>query len=159
MLRVGLLLRVQVHLEQPAPVGLVPRPLANNVGGKDQVLQQPLVDGGEGARAGALLRCQAPTLALGRHDPPLRKDNHVLARELLLQLPHQSRLHLVVLGQQAEGHEDDNGALTTRQVHLLGARDGQLTELRLELRRGSFQVHQRLRDALLQLGGGEAFAL
>ncbi len=55
MLDVGLLVLVEVHLEQPGSVQSDPDPLANNLGRIDQVVQDGVVHGHQGAAAGALL--------------------------------------------------------------------------------------------------------
>ena len=62
-------------------------PLAGDLGRPDEVLEDLLVDGGEGARTGALLAGGSVGVALGLgEDTALRKEDDELVGELLLEL-------------------------------------------------------------------------
>lgn len=61
--------------------------LAGDLGGEDEVLEGALVDGGEGARTGALLAELGTRLArLLGEDTALGDEDNELVRELLLEL-------------------------------------------------------------------------
>ena len=69
--------------------GELPDPLANDLGGVDEVVQDGSVDGLQGAGPGPLL-LQLVGLPGGLgQDPPLGDEDHVLPGELLLQLTDQ----------------------------------------------------------------------
>jgi len=83
------LLLVQDHLERSAAVLLGAETLADDLDGVDQVGEDGIVDGGEGARARALLLLgvagSARPLGPGQ-DAALGQDQDMAVRELLLQL-------------------------------------------------------------------------
>ena len=89
MLNVGLLALVQVAFEQAGSVQLYPDPLAYNLCWVDEVIQDVVVDGLQGARPGSLL-LQLVGLPGGLgQDGPLGNEHHMLATEFLLQLTDQ----------------------------------------------------------------------
>lgn len=83
------LLLVEDDLEDLAAVLAGADALADNLDGVDEVVQDGVVDGGQGARAGALLRLVAAraVAALGAGQDAARGDDQdVAVRELLLEL-------------------------------------------------------------------------
>mmetsp|Transcript_6257 Transcript_6257/g.17970 ORF Transcript_6257/g.17970 Transcript_6257/m.17970 type:complete len:237 (-) Transcript_6257:85-795(-) len=147
VLRGAAFLRVQVHLEDLGGVSAVPHALAHHLCRVHKVLQDCLVHGGEGAAAGAGIGL---TAGGGGHDAAVGDDDHVLAAELLLKLPHQPLLDLVEALQQPEGHVNDDGLAAASDINLLGGGDVQVPQVRLQLRVGCLQVEQSLGDRLLK---------
>jgi len=106
----GLLVLVQVHLDQLGAVQLDADALAHDLGGEDQILKDGVVHSGQSPGAGTLLlegvaglaRGLGQNLALANHDD-------VLARELLLQLADQDDLDLLEHLLLWNGHVDDDG--------------------------------------------------
>ena len=86
MLDVGLLVLVQMDLEEPGAVQLDPDPLSDDLGGVDEVVEDGVVHGHQGAGDGPLL-LQLVGLAGGLgQDAALGDEDNVLAGELLLKL-------------------------------------------------------------------------
>jgi hypothetical protein len=83
--------REYVHLDDLLLVSLDTGALAGDLGGVDQVLEELLVDGGEGAGAGAHLLGTGSAGGLG-HDAALGNEDDVAVRELLLELTGESIL-------------------------------------------------------------------
>ena len=74
--------------------------------------------GGQSTAAGAGALGAGAAGVVGAEDRSLRDDDHVLAAELLLQLPYEAGLDLVEVLQQAEGDEDDDGLLASGNINL-----------------------------------------
>ena len=86
MLDVGLLVLVQMDLEEPGAVEPDAHPLAHDLGGVDEVVEDGVVHGHQGAGDGPLL-LQLVGLAGGLgQDAALGDEDNVLAGELLLEL-------------------------------------------------------------------------
>merc|ERR1719250_567342 len=77
-------------------------------------------------------------------------EGDVLARELLLQLPHQAGLDLLESLQLGHRHEHNDGLLVVRAINLLSCSDVKLPELGLEVA-ADLQVQEGLADTLLDL--------
>lgn len=175
----GLLVLVQVHLDQLGAIQLDADALANDLGGEDQILKDGVVDGRQGAGARALLLQGIAGLArrLGQ-DLALTNHDDVLSRELLLQLANQDDLDLLEHLLLWNGHVDDdglrgrretNGLISTHQpaiqTYLLAAEldlartgDVQVAEVRLQVAVG-LEFHQGLGDGLLEIIGIRAAGL
>jgi len=152
VLHSGLLILVQVDFVEARTVELDANALAHDLSGVDEVIQSVLVDSHQGAAPWALLF--GVELGLSRRlrqDLPLSNDDEVLSAELLLELADESRLDLLELGELWHGHEQDDGLLASRSVHLARARQVQLTQLHLEVT-GGLEVEHGLGDLALQLG-------
>lgn len=106
----GLLVLVQMHLNQLGAVELDTDTLANDFSREDKILQDGIVDSGQSAGAWTLLFQRIARLAgrLGQN-LALTDDNNVLARELLLQFAHQNDLDLLEHLLLWNGHVDDDG--------------------------------------------------
>jgi len=76
------------HFEQLGAVNSNTGALSNNLGGEDKVLEDLLVDAGEGTAAGSLLLNAGVTGGLAQH-PALGNEDDVTVRELLLEFPGQ----------------------------------------------------------------------
>ena len=92
MLDVGLLVFVEVDLVEPRPVEPDPRPLADDLGGVDEVVEDGGVDGHEGAGDGPLLLQLVRLPRRLRQDAALGDEDHVLPGKLLLQLAHEPEI-------------------------------------------------------------------
>lgn len=113
----GLLVLVQVHLNQLGAVELDTDTLANDFSREDEILQDGIVDSGQSAGAWTLLFQRIARLArrLGQN-LALTDDNNVLARELLLQFAHQNDLDLLEHLLLWNGHVDDDGLCASYMV-------------------------------------------
>ena len=147
---VGLLGLVQVDLEEPGAVEADAGPLANNLGGVDQIVQEGVVDRDQSAGARPLL-LQLVLLPGGLgQDLTLGNEDNVLAGELLLQLADQPDLDLLEGLELRHWHEHNDGLLALADLDLLGGADEQLTELSLQVR-AALELHQSVADGLLAL--------
>ena len=86
VLDVGLLVLVEVDLVEPRPVEPDPRPLADDLGGVDEVVEDGGVDGHQGAGDGPLLLQLVRLPRWLGQDSALGDEDHVLPGKLLLQL-------------------------------------------------------------------------
>lgn len=109
----GLLVLVQVHLNQLRAVELDTDSLAHDFSGEDQILKNGIVHSGQSTGAWALLFQRVARLAgwLGQNFA-FANDHNVLARELLLQLTDQNDLDLLEHLLLWNGHVDDDGLQT-----------------------------------------------
>ena len=83
----GSLPRVNSHSGQLSTILGNSRPLANNLGRPDHLLEDLLVDGGEGSRTGSLLETGSGGVSLGLgEDSSLGKEDDVFVGKLLLEL-------------------------------------------------------------------------
>lgn len=105
----GLLVLVQVHLDQLRSVQLDAHTLADDFSREDQILQDGIVDGGQSAGSWTLLLVGVTAAALGLgQDTTLADEHDVLAGELLLQLTDQPGLDLLeglLLGHRDVDHD------------------------------------------------------
>lgn len=117
----GLLVLVQMDLDQLRAIELDADPLANDLSRKDKIFKDGVVNGGESARTRPLLLVLHPRLPgrLGQ-DLSLAHKHHVLAAELLLQFAHQTRLDLLELLQLRHGHIDDHRLQKRNNVQYRG---------------------------------------
>ena len=92
----GLLVLIQVHLDQLGSVELDADTLADHLRREYQILQDGIVHGGErsGTRSLLLVGVAASTHRFGQN-AALGNEHDVLAGELLLQLAHQTGLYLL----------------------------------------------------------------
>ena len=161
------------HFQETRTVDGNTCPLANNLSGEDEVLENLLVDAGKGAAAGTLLHDAGGTGGLAQH-PALGNEDDMAVRELLLELPGQPStnnvnpssldafgwigsaplLDLVESLELGNRDEDDDGLLATTNVDLPGSGDLERAELSLELGDVVFEVNQGLRDRGFGLIGG-----
>ena len=151
MFDVGLLVLVQMDLEEPGAVQLDPDPLADDLGGVDEVVEDGGVHGHEGAGAGPLLLQHVSLAGRLGEDPALGDEDDMLAGELLLELADQAGLDLLEGLALGHGDEDDDGLLAA-DLDLLGGGDVQLAQLGLEVG-VDLEVEEGLRDRLLELVG------
>lgn len=105
----GLLVLVQMHLDETGSIEAYANSLAHNLCGEYQVLQDAVVHRGERAGVGALLLVALARLPrrLGE-DLAVANKHHVLPGEFLFQLTHQADLHLLEGLQLGHRHIDDD---------------------------------------------------
>ncbi len=157
MFDVRLLVLVQVDLEESGTVEAEPDPLANDLCGIDEVIEDGAVHGDERAAARTLLFLLVHFPRRLGQDPPLGNEDYVLARELLLKLTNQTGLDLLEGLLLRHGNKDHNGLLAL-DLDLLGSGDVELTEVLLEVRI-HLEVQEGLRDCLLEVVGSVAIRL
>ena len=80
--------QAHVHLQEPGAVNGNARPLANDLSGEDEVLENLLVDARESAATGTLLLNTGGAGGLAQH-PTLGNEDNMTVGELLLQFPGQ----------------------------------------------------------------------
>lgn len=106
----GLLVLVQVHLDQLLAVQLDADALADDLRGEHEILEDGVVHRGQGSGAWPLLFQRVPRLALGlRQDLALADEHDLLAAELLLQLTDHTDLDLLEGLLLRHRHVDDDG--------------------------------------------------
>lgn len=152
-LNVGLVASVEVNLENAAPIDLAAGALAGDFGGVDDVLEDGVLHGREGAGAGAeTLRLLGAGVGLSE-DVALGHDDDVTARELLLELADEAGLDLVEGLLELVRDVHDDGLASGTAVDLLGGGDVEVAEGGLELGRGHLKVEELLGDLGLELIG------
>jgi len=158
---VGLVFVVEVHFEELGAVLADACALANNLRGEDQVVEDGLVDGRQGAAAGAQLLELARVARFLAQDAALGDDDDRLAGELLLEFLDQGAFldHLLELSEHGDRDEDDNALLATADVDFLGRCDVYFPERALELVRVDLQLVDGLGNILLQAVGRGALCL
>jgi hypothetical protein len=76
-----------IHSDELSTVLSNSRPLANDLGGPDHLVEDLLVDGSEGSRTGSLLSAGGSRVSLGfGEDTSLREEDDVFVGKLLLEL-------------------------------------------------------------------------
>lgn len=152
-LDIGLILVVQVYLHSPSSVNLHPRPLTDNLRGIDNIVQDGLVDGSEGARTRA--RCLAFRVSGVRlsENGPLGDNENMASRELLFEFPNKSGLDLVEGGEEFVRDVNDNGLASATAIDILGSSDVQVTKRGLEFRGGHLKVEKLLGHRRLEFIG------
>lgn len=120
----GLLVLVQMDLDQLRTVQLDADALSDDLGREDQILEDGVVHGGQGTGTRTLLLVRVTTTALGLgQDATLADEHDVLAGELLLQLTDQPGLDLLeglLLGHR---HVDDDGLKPKQKSPLVPGRN------------------------------------
>jgi len=118
VLNVGLLSLVQVNFEEASSIQTDPDPLSNDLSGVDKIVQDGSVYSHQGAGPWTLLLKLVGLPGRLGQDPPLGNKYHMLARELLLKLPHQPGLNLLEGFELRHRDEDYDGFLASRAFHL-----------------------------------------
>lgn len=108
MLNVGLLVLVQVDLEETSAIKTEADPLADNFCWVHEVVEDSTVNGHQRTAAGSLLFLLVNFPRRLGEDSPLGNEDDMLARELLLQLTDQPGLNLLEGLQLRNRHKDDN---------------------------------------------------
>lgn len=121
MVNTTTLLLVQDDLESLAAVLLGADTLADDLDGVNEVVEDGVVDSGQGARARTLLLLVGAgvdrALRAGQ-DAALSNKEDVAVGELLLELTGQALLDLVEALEERDGDEDDNGLLAVADLNL-----------------------------------------
>ena len=92
VLRLRLLRRIQLHLQQLRTIQSVSLSLSHNLSRVHQILEQTRVHGGQRSRTRSRSR---KVCSRHRANSSVTDENNVLVRELLFQLSHQSLLDLM----------------------------------------------------------------
>jgi len=115
------LLLVKNDLEDLGVVLLGAEALADNLDGVDEIAEDGVVDGSQGARARALLLLGVASTgrAFGAGQDAARgEDDDVAVGERLLELTGQALLDAVETGQGGDGDKDDNSLLAVANLDL-----------------------------------------
>eukprot|EP00216_Chloropicon_sp_CCMP2111_P006478 CAMPEP_0198240480 /NCGR_PEP_ID=MMETSP1446-20131203/5577_1 /TAXON_ID=1461542 ORGANISM="Unidentified sp, Strain CCMP2111" /NCGR_SAMPLE_ID=MMETSP1446 /ASSEMBLY_ACC=CAM_ASM_001112 /LENGTH=211 /DNA_ID=CAMNT_0043923213 /DNA_START=290 /DNA_END=922 /DNA_ORIENTATION=- len=155
-LGVLLILGVEENFEHARPVRGEPGALSDDLCGEDDVAEDGLVHGGEGAGPGPGEGEPALRRLL---DPPVGNDHDMLAAELLLELAHQALLDLLEGLPEPEWDRHDHRLAPARDVHLARAQDVKVAQVALQLLARRLQVEQGLGHALLENIGQLALLL
>lgn len=141
---VGLVLCVQVYLKHTLSINLDPCSLSYNFSRVADIVQDGILDLGEGARTRAgSLGLLVPVVGLSQNGA-LGNDQDVTSREFLFQLSDQSSVDFLERAQQLVGNVQDDGLLSGTSVDLLGGSNIKVPQRGLELRRGHLQVEKFL---------------
>ena len=150
-----LVLSVQDDLHDRLTVSGELASLARDVDGGDDVVEESLVDRGEGARAGAHLQTLASIVGIDHS--PLSDNDNVLLGELLLELLDQTTLDSLDSLPDTGGDVHDDALLAGLDFNFLSGVDGDVLKLGLVVAGGgSLDVNQGLCDIKLELSRGTA---
>ena len=155
-LNVGLILGVQVNLDDALAIDLASGALAGDLGGVNNVLEDGILDGGQGAGARAGGGRAGGALVGVAEDGALSDDEDVAAGELLLELADELLVDLVEGLEELVGDVKDDGLLAGSAVDLLGGGDVEVLEGALEVVGGHLEVEDLLGDLELELVGSAA---
>ena len=158
MFNIGLLILIQMHLEQASTVETESNPLANNFCRVDEVIKDGAVDSNQSAAAWTLLLLLVHFPSRFGQNPPLGNEGDMLARELLLKLANQASLDLLEGLQLGHWNEDHNSLLSMSNLHFLGSSDVQFPQMTLKVG-VHFQVQKSLGDGLFKVIGSIAIRL
>jgi hypothetical protein len=152
-LDIGLVLAVQVDLEDSLSVGLDPCSLSYNFSRVADIVQDSILDLGEGTRTRARsLGLCASVVGLSQNGA-LGNDQNMASREFLFQLSDQSSVDFLEGAQQLVGNVQDDGLLATAGIDLLGSGNIKVPQRSLELGRGHLQVEKLLGHGGFELIG------
>lgn len=155
-LNVGLILGVEVNLDDALAIDLASGALAGDLGGVNNVLEDGILDGGQGAGARAGGGRAGGALVGVAEDGALGDDEDVAAGELLLELADELLVDLVEGLEELVGDVKDDGLLAGSAVDLLGGGDVEVLEGALEVVGGHLEVEDLLGDLELELVGSAA---
>lgn len=152
-LNIGLVTSVKVHFKNTASVNLAPGALSGNFGGVNNVLQDGVLDGSEGAGTGAQSLGLLGTGVTLSEDVTLGNNDDVTSGELLLQLTHKTGLDLLEWLLELVGHINDDGLASSTAVNLLSGSDVKIAKRRLQFGGGHLKVEKLLGNLGLELIG------
>merc|ERR1719203_2121203 len=131
---VGLLVLVQMNLEQTGTVKTETNPLSDNFCRVNKVVEDSIVNSHQSTTARTLLLLPVHFPGRFGQNPSLGDKDHMLARELLLQFTNQSGLDLLKGLDLRNGHEDNNGLFACADIDFLGGSNIQFPKVTLEVR-------------------------
>mmetsp|Transcript_29448 Transcript_29448/g.70606 ORF Transcript_29448/g.70606 Transcript_29448/m.70606 type:complete len:203 (-) Transcript_29448:31-639(-) len=150
-----LVLRVQEHLQRLAPIHCDPSSLANNLGRSNDVIQNLVVDTGQGPAPGPNAHARIVLTEVLVQHCALGNQHYMTFVDLLLQLANQAPLDLAdtrpVLVRNGNHYSLDvtSGLL---HLHFLGRSNTNIPQLRLDLRRRAhFNFEKSLGNLLFKL--------
>lgn len=146
---------VYLHFEDGLIVGSELGPLTSNINGCNDIVEDSLLDGCEGAGSGANL--DTLTLVISIKDGSLSDEYDVLLGELLLELLNEPSLNLLD-GLPDSGGDVDNDALPTGlDLNFLGRVDGNILKITLVVTgRTGLDIEESLSDVKLKSSGSRA---
>ena len=155
---IGLLILIQMHLEQSSSVKTESDSLADDFCRIDEVIKDSAVysDQSAATRTFLLLLIHFPS-RLGQN-PPLGNEGDVFARELFLKFANQASLDLLEGLQLGHWNEEYNSLLSMSNLHLLSSSDVQFSQMTLEVG-VHFQIPKSLGDRLFKVIGSVAIWL
>ena len=121
MFNVGLLVLVEMNLEETSSVETETNPLADNLGGVDEVIEDSTVNGHQSAASWALLLLLVHFPSGLGQNPPLSDKDDMFTREFLLQFTDQAGLNLLEGLQLRHWHENNDRLLALADLDLLGS--------------------------------------
>ena len=158
MFNVGLLVLVQMNLEQSGSIQTETNPLADDLSGVDKIIKDSTVHGNQSTAPWPLLLLLVHLTSGFGKNSTLGNEYHVFAGELLFQFTDQTSLDLLEGLQLWHGNEDDNGLFALTNFNFLGGGDVQFPQMTLEVG-VHLQVEQSLGDGLLEVVGRLAIGL
>ena len=155
---VGLLVLVQMNLEQTGTVKTETNPLADNFCRVNKVVEDSIVNSHQSTTAWTLLLLPVHFPGWLGQNPSLGDKDHMFARELLLEFANQPGLDLLKGLNLRNGHEDNNGLFACADINFLGSSNIQFPKVTLEVR-VHLEIKKSLRNGLLEIIGGFAVRL
>jgi len=147
---VRLILLVQKYFEEAGVIEAESSPLANDIGGKYEIVQNGIVNGGQGSTSWSLLSLDVIGFSGLRQDLALADDYDLLAAELLLELSDQTRLNFVEVGEELVWHKNNNCSFSTiAKRNFFGGGDEKIAEVSSEVGRSILDVSQGCSDSFL----------
>merc|ERR1719476_1159157 len=131
---VGLLVLIQMNLEQTGTVKTETNPFADNFCRVNKVVEDSIVDSHQSTTAWTLLLLPVHFPGWFGQNSPLGNEDHMLTRELLLQFANQPGLDLLKGLDLWNGHEDNNGLFALANLDFLSSSNVQFPKVTLEVR-------------------------
>lgn len=127
-LNIGLITPIKVNLENTTSINLAAGALSGDFSGVHDILQDGILDRGEGTGAGTQsLGLLGASITLSK-DVTLGNDDKVLSREFLFQLADETSLDLLEGLLEFVGDINNSGLASASTVDLLGGDDEKITK-------------------------------
>jgi len=143
----GLLLRIEVSLEDLGSISTKSCSLSNNLCWVAHVTKHGFVNGGQGSAAWSSERVST---FWWLHDLSVSYNDDMLSAKLLLQLANKSFLNLLETLAKSEWHVNDHSLATTRNVNLLSRHNVQVSQVSFKFSTCRFEVEKSLSNTLFK---------
>jgi hypothetical protein len=148
-----LILAVQIYLEDAFSIGLDPGSFSDNFGGIADIIQNGVLDLGEGTRSRTWSLCLLVAVVGLSQNGALGNNEDMLSRELFFELSDQPGVNLLKGREQFVGDVEDNGLLSIADIDLFSRGDVKVSQRCLEFGGGHFQIQELLRHLSFKLVG------
>jgi hypothetical protein len=152
-LDIGLILAVQIDLEDTLSVGLDPSSFTDNFSGIADIIKNGVLDLGEGTRSRTWSLGLLVAVVRLSQNGALGNNEDMLSGEFFFELSDQPGVNLLEGHEQFVGDVEDDGLLSITDIDLLSGGDVKVSQRCLEFGGGHFQIQEFLRHLGFELVG------